>query len=270
MLLNYFAGNTRLWLGKPFLVRTWLEPTASDFSRSLQADPGNLIPSSTFRLVEPEGHKTEIGPVTSTIEGLPVPILGIDTSTLPPGVYEVSLTRGNQIVYIPELIWLLPKDHYVAVVRDEFSEEDMGGPMVTKKEDLVRYLDHVEKIRWPQADLAFKLLYDAKTPFSFGRIEGMISTVLDVFRYLAVFGLKAGANATLSIGDETFEFGVEARLEYPPPREVERALHDRDCSDLMLMQSMKSDGEKLDFDISIEYGHARVRIQHSMPQLVCA
>jgi hypothetical protein len=71
----------------------------------------------------------------------------------------------------------------------------------------------------------------------------------------------------VSISEKQVEVGVLAELEYPVPGAVLRALYDRSCSDLHLLNACK---EFADFgvDLSIERSQARIAVRQSRPQLV--
>ena len=270
MLLNYFLGRTLLWHGQPFLARTWFDRTASDFTGTFEPDPGHLIPDVTFKPAERGNRETAVEPLLSTISRLPVGIVGIDTNVLAPGCYEVTVRRGGQSLIVPELVWVLTKEDYSAFVKDELSEEPAEEPVVGGQEELSQYLDVIKRTRWPESVLDFQLIYRATVPFSFGRIEAMVSVVMDVFRYLSIFGFKTGARATISVGNETFELGIEIPLELLLPQEVREGLHNPECSDFVLLRAARPENESFDFDISVENQKARIRIQHSMPQLAYA
>jgi hypothetical protein len=268
MLLNSFVGKTLLWHGQPFLARTWFEPTPSDFdSAGLNRRAEISTPYAKFKLVHPEGTSPE-STVPNSISSLPIDIIGVDTSMLNPGVYEVSLARGDQQLSIPELVWVLSREDYAKLAKFELAEREMPEPLISGRHELIRNLNGIRKTRWPDAPLGFEVIYGATVPFSFGRVEGLVSTVLENFRYVAVFGVASGANATISINDESFEFGIQGKLEYPLPIEVERAISDPECSDLLLMQNARAmQGENIEFGIQIEGGQAQIRVQHSMPIL---
>jgi hypothetical protein len=273
MVLTCNVGKIRLWQGQPFLARTALDPSPDELIDSSKSSPfyaqGTSFvlkqePTSAvlFRRIQPDER-------IDWIEGTPIEtqvapgVVASETLDIDPGVYEVKIIRQPLQLILPELMWILNRDDYVALARKEASEEFQMEPLVSTPAEFRAFFLSTVFGRWPMCPARFEISYMTIAPVSYAPIAWTVSALIDAFKYLGVFGLRS-TNGFISVGEGLIELGLEAEMEYPLPGPVIDAFNDSECSDLRLMKG-KGYVDDFDIDIAVDYGHAKVAVRQPLP-----
>jgi hypothetical protein len=273
MILTCSVGKTRLWQGQPFLAKTALDPTPDELIDSSKSSPFHVQGTSFVLKEEPTSavlfRRIQPDERMDWVEGTPIEmrlapgVVASETLDIDPGVYEVKIIRESLQLILPELIWILNRDDYVALARKEASEEFQMEPLVSTPAEFRAFFLSTVFGRWPICPARFEISYMTNAPVAYAPIAWTVSAVVDAFKYLGIFGLR-NANGFISVGDDLIELGLEAEMEYPLPGPVIDAFNDSECSDLRLMKG-ESYLDDFDIDITVDYGHAKVTVRQRLP-----
>lgn len=274
MILTGYAGKQRLWLGQPFLAQTILEPTPEEILEPSQSEflleagsfalrqerPGTAF----FRRVEPEESSDWIAATPLRVP-LPPTVTAVETLDIGAGIYDVRVDRGSGEITLAAPVWILTREEYVSLARQEAAEEFEIEPIISTRGEFTRQFNSTILDRWPRCPAEFEVSYVSNDPISFSPIGWTVSNVIDAFRYLAVFGVRR-LEGFISVGDDLVEFGLYADFEYPPPDAVVAGFEDPECSDLRLIKG-NTYIDNLDIDVTVQYTNAKITVRQPIPAL---
>jgi hypothetical protein len=185
MILRCELGKSRLWIGEPLILSTEME-----FEPSKDAAPPDSSTESRvlFKSVEDD---TEAHQATPLQVNVPPGVLVLETLDIPPGAYEVVIERGEETMAIPELTWLLSREDYRALVREEAKEPFGYGPIVSTQTELERLLDSSAASVWPGLQNPFKVSWPYNNvPILYPPLQWTTETILRTLRSVSAFGIS--------------------------------------------------------------------------------
>src|SRR5450759_4301304 len=98
MILACNIGKFRLWAGQPFLALARLDAEAADFS-TLGRDVRNGVITTSEKPVvifrPASGNQPELRP-NYLPENLPPGVIALETTSIPPGAYELEIVLKSQ------------------------------------------------------------------------------------------------------------------------------------------------------------------------------
>ncbi len=267
MILVSSIGKFRIWTGQPLLALVRLEAEAADLMDQCEVRQGIIVTSQkpVVILRSTSGDRSELQP-DYLPENLPPRVVALDTTSIPTGAYEVGISLMSKEVWVPENVWILDRKVYKSLLIEESKEEFEKYPSISSTSELGDIFRHVIFSTWPELQINITPSFSSQLPIPTATVEWITRTILDTLHYVSVFGLR-NPSGFVAISEKHVEVGVQANLEYPPPASVIRSLHDRECSDLHLLNASK-DFEDFGVDLSIEHSQARIAIRQSRAQPV--
>lgn len=266
MILVCNVGKHRLYTGQPFLASCWLEPEWTDYAGEQLIKGGRIITEESPAVLMRNCETGDNFPLPSIVESVPPGIFAGDTSSLPEGAYEVLVALAAKETWLPEALWVLNRETYRDLLIEEANEEFGQAPNISTRAELTGLMNEIVRSGWDGMNLHIETSFTSAIPIAAAPIDWITRTVLDTFRYVAVFGVNEGT-VFAAIRGEQVEIGVQAQIEYEPPRAVLNSLYDEKVSDLYLLNAA---GDIVDFDVElvIERLAARIAIRQSLPQLI--
>jgi hypothetical protein len=274
-------GTHRIWVGAPFSARVQWEPlpsslnSADSLSVSLQcvdAEDGNL-------------HGSRIERTFALAPNQPIRI-ELPTEHLIPGAYELTVSLPSFESWVaPRPLWVLAKEQFLRLIREEAEEEFLAATPLERVEDLIATVEAVisERLRAPIFDQHLSVPVGAPrrlrerisivAPSAEGTFERSISSapirwtteaMIDAINYLAIDGARS-STFSIEIARTTFGLRFRGILNEPISAEMYKSFSDRESSELHLLNARR---DLRDFAVEIKVAPFSTQVELSVQQAI--